>query len=131
LLLWGTPGKLMGTAVLPTKAVGTRAYAHCSQQYSGGVALLLLNLNSSSVTVSLAGVSQPSGAREEYHLTGPSLDGPMMALNEQLLMLSPSGQLPPLTPVTVPTTAPLTLAAQSLAFVVLPQAGLEACGHSV
>jgi len=97
-ILWS---KLMGTSVIATKssdANTVRAYAHCSAKSDDNLTLLLLNLASTQVNVTLGGAKVATAARTEYFLTGPNgTDGQIVALNDKQLLLSDTGKLPSLT----------------------------------
>ncbi len=109
-----------------------RAYAHCHPARRGHVGLVLLNVGAAPQTVALP-PAPPGAWRDEYHLTaGTALDGQTVRLNGAELRLRPGGLLPPLTPVAVAAAdAPdVTLAAQSIAFLVLPPGpGLGGCAQ--
>jgi heparanase 1 len=121
-LLWR---KLMGTTVLnPNVSVRPRlyVYAHCLKDKPGGVAVLVINANSS-VAQSL---NIPTTS-ERYTLSAENLTGTQVKLNGHTLTLAPDDSLPPL--ISVPTKAgDLTLAPASITFFAIPQAKNASCG---
>ncbi|GAB4832772.1 hypothetical protein Ancab_006788 [Ancistrocladus abbreviatus] len=152
-LLWH---RLMGRKVLSTTFSGTRkirAYAHCAKQ-SQGITLLLINLDGNTTVdakIALNGThthalhhKHRSGSkrvrlhhlhrnadtgREEYHLTAKdgNLQSQIMLLNGKILTLDSSGGIPPLEPVKVNSSEPITVAPFSIAFVHIPYIVLPAC----
>ena len=87
-LLWK---RIMGSRVLSTTVGGTGsnvqnmlAYAHCSEQYPGGLALLLINTDHAPAAVDLAGPGLV-GAREEYTLSPVPGSAQKIALNGRVL----------------------------------------------
>jgi heparanase 1 len=131
-LLWH---RLMGTRVLATNSTGTeylRAYAHCTKSYRG-VTLLLINLSRDtgiSVQVSTgSGTSTDRNSRLEYHLTAKDgdLHSQTVLLNGNILNITPDGEIPSLSAVTVPANRPILVAPLSIAFVNLPYVQFPAC----
>ncbi|BAT76276.1 hypothetical protein LR48_Vigan01g252300 [Vigna angularis] len=135
-LLWH---RLMGQRVLLTTFYGTkkiRTYAHCAKE-SKGVTILVLNLDSSTtveVNVDLkfnklprSGVHEP--ARREYHLTAPerNLHSQIMLLNGKILSVNSAGEIPPLEPIYVDSTKPITVGPLSIVFAHIPNVILAAC----
>jgi len=105
---------LMGPAVLQVDSNEShvRAYAHCSagDAAQGGLSLLLINLapaTPNNVSVHLPGsgsgnngdgVVDGSLSATAYVLTGPGgMNATAMALNGDLLQMTPEGTLPPIT----------------------------------
>jgi len=125
-ILWS---QLMGTAVVATNsddANTVRAYAHCSAKASGDLAVLLLNLATSPINVTVKFAGQ---IRTEYILTGPDgTDGQAVALNGQRLVLSEEGKVPSLVGVKRDASTPVMMPAASIAFLEYHNAG---CGESV
>ncbi|XP_024979649.1 heparanase-like protein 3 isoform X1 [Cynara cardunculus var. scolymus] len=155
-LLWH---RLMGRKVLSTNFTGTkkiRSYAHCAKQ-SQGITLLLLNLdNATTVDVSLSLNStwrmhklksnvhhhhkaknqrnskiDETRTREEYHLTakGRNLHSQVMMLNGKELTVNSSGDIPPLEPLSVNSSDPISVAPYSIVFVHFPHLILSACSY--
>ncbi|ESW27078.1 hypothetical protein PHAVU_003G171800 [Phaseolus vulgaris] len=135
-LLWH---RLMGGRVLSTTFYGTkkiRSYAHCAKE-SKGITILLLNLdNSTSVQVNVDltfnklphhRVDEP--ARREYHLTAPdrNIHSQIMLLNGKALSVNSAGEIPPLEPVYVDSTKPITVGPLSIVFAHIPNVLLSAC----
>ncbi|XP_058203311.1 heparanase-like protein 3 [Rhododendron vialii] len=141
--------RLMGRKVLATTFNGTnkvRAYTHCAQK-SKGITLLLINLdgnNTAQVEVSISNVivTQPlnrnsaplsakSGVitREEYHLTAANGDfqSQTVLLNGKPLTVDSSGGIPPLLPVRVDPSQPVTVGPYSIVFVHFPSIRVPAC----
>jgi len=125
--------RLMGTAVLNVSlaaeegASRLRAYAHCARAPTGRVTLTLINLSPDTLSVGTGPLAPSAGTRDEWHLTpGPRLPG-LSRLQSASTLLSgvalnvlPGPELPSLAPRTVDaSTGPITLAAQSIAFVVV------------
>ncbi|KAK1305802.1 Heparanase-like protein 1 [Acorus calamus] len=67
--------------------------------------------------------------REEYHLTPKdgNLHSRTMLLNGSPLELTEDGDIPPMDPLLVPVDSPISVAALSIAFVVLPDFEAHAC----
>ncbi|CAK9163528.1 unnamed protein product, partial [Ilex paraguariensis] len=153
-LLWH---QLMGRNVLSTSFSATkkiRAYSHCAKQ-SQGLTVLLINLDGNTTVqatvtsnstwirrhrhrshghrkkvIRLPRESKISATtREEYHLT--AMDGDLhsqtMLLNGNILALNSSGDIPPLDPIYVNSSEPITVAPFSIVFVHLPNVVLPAC----
>ncbi|EFJ07718.1 hypothetical protein SELMODRAFT_133100 [Selaginella moellendorffii] len=136
-LLWK---QVMGNDVLPATVVSEtylRAYAHCAKSNSGGLAVLVINMSNStvySVSLKLSGFAKSSKGssrtpRLEYHLSAPltDLQSQSIHLNGKLLDVTPDGNIPVLKPISVDSKQPITIAPLSIAFVVLPDAKLQAC----
>ncbi|KAL6965535.1 heparanase [Sarracenia purpurea var. burkii] len=153
-LLWH---RLMGRNVLSTSFSGTekiRAYAHCAKN-SQGVTLLLINLDNTTTVqteVTFNGTltfqnklmsryprteaiplflgNKTSGiAREEYHLTAKDGDihSQTMLLNGYILSVNSSGRIPPLVPISVNSSEPVTVAPFSIVFAHIPDVVVPAC----
>ncbi|KAF7151246.1 hypothetical protein RHSIM_Rhsim02G0203600 [Rhododendron simsii] len=141
--------RLMGRKVLATTFNGTnkvRAYTHCAQR-SKGITLLLINLdgkNTAQVEVSISNVivtqplnrnSAPLSAksdgiiREEYHLTAANgdLQSQTVLLNGKPLTVDSSGGIPPLLPVRVNPSQPVTVGPYSIVFAHFPSIRVPAC----
>ncbi|GAV60542.1 Glyco_hydro_79n domain-containing protein [Cephalotus follicularis] len=133
-----------------------RAYAHCSKN-SQGITLLLINLsNNTTVQVLVStdnadingtiNMQQEQGrktkyasvswnstmdgnVREEYHLTAKDgdLHSQTMLLNGQILAVTSSGTIPPLNPVHVRVSDPITVAPFSIVYIRFPTIILPAC----
>lgn len=125
--------QLIGTNVLTitnSTSLGrmTRVYAFCARNVSGGVAVLAININlTPSSFVFQSNFSM--FPRQEYHLTAPNADlsSYQVELNGEILIASPTGDLPPFNPVVVENNQPIVLNATSFAFIVFPQANAPAC----
>ncbi|XP_058111462.1 heparanase-like protein 3 isoform X2 [Magnolia sinica] len=153
-LLWH---RLMGRNVLSTSFNGTkyvRTYAHCAKQ-SQGITLLLINLSGNTTArihlTTESVVSRLSArrrdprtkfsrthrtqktsstiTREEYHLTAKDgdLHSQTMLLNGKILAVNSDGKIPPLEPVKLNTTEPITVVPFSIVFVHIPNVVLSAC----
>ncbi|KAL4650837.1 hypothetical protein ACB092_01G116000 [Castanea dentata] len=152
-LLWH---RLMGNNVLSTSFSGTnkiRAYAHCSKN-TQGITLLLINLDGYAtvqVRVSAENATGPGISplqdprtksarvsrgskianltREEYHLTPKDgdLHSQIMLLNEKMLTVDSSGVIPPLEPINVSHSDPITIAPFSIVFVQIPYINFSVC----
>ncbi|KAL7239640.1 hypothetical protein ACSBR2_005520 [Camellia fascicularis] len=153
-LLWN---RLMGRNVLSTSFSGTkkiRAYAHCAKQ-SQGITLLLINLdNATTVQARVAfngtftlrhkheshghetrimrmhwGIKMSEMEREEYHLTANdgNLHSQIMLLNGNILTVNSSGEMPPMEPVSINSSEPITIAPFSIVFAHIPNVVLPAC----
>lgn len=129
--------RLMGTTVLdvsvPSASPKLRAYAHCapaSSSLSGGITLLLINLDKAVVSVSLP-PSLSGLLRTEFQLTSPSggLTSTTIALNGVTLTLASNGSLPLLNGVSVAPSRAVKLAATSSAFISF-QAPFQLCKSS-
>ena len=129
-LLWK---RSMGRVVLGVSASGddasVRAYAHCAPEGKGGVSLLLVNLHRDSgarVRVAGDGVT----AARLFLVSSPSLSSPEVYLNGKPLRFD--GALPVIEPSEQGVPGGIVnLPAASYAFVVLPDAGAEACAASL
>ncbi len=126
----------------------------------GGVTVLLINLSNTTVNVnvgitagtstsnneqdvsasregiffSMARVHTPSTpTRLEYHMTAPAqnLQSQTVLLNGVELGLTPLGELPTLSPLATDNSTPISVAPFSIAFAVLPNAGVLACGTTM
>jgi heparanase 1 len=124
--------RLMGSAVLKAKTSGenpfVRAYAHCTPGKCGSVTLLLLNVSPDiKATIILDNALNKTGATI-WRLTGPRLTGRELRLNGNPLEMQ-GDTLPPLdgVPYQFGVTESIELEPASYAFVVLPQAGSDAC----
>ncbi|KAL6985241.1 heparanase [Sarracenia purpurea var. burkii] len=145
---------VLSTSFSGTKKI--RAYSHCSKQ-SKGIALLLINLDGNTtvqVGVSVANTTangaqklrQPHHARgkftrmhrhqiigeitrEEYHLTAKDgdLHSQTVLLNGKVLTATSSGIIPPLQPMHVNLSAPVTVSPFSIVFVHIPSIHVPAC----
>jgi len=138
----------MGPTVLDVQSSSpdVTAYAHCTAAgapgaKAGAVTLLLVNFKADAdaevtALVLAAGgpdlLQQGGGARHEYLLapgTPGVLNSTASSLNGRLLALSAKGAYPKLEPKVVAdgAAAPLVLPKTTYGFVVLPDAGVEAC----
>eukprot|EP00268_Persea_americana_P019499 TRINITY_DN19984_c0_g1_i2.p1 TRINITY_DN19984_c0_g1~~TRINITY_DN19984_c0_g1_i2.p1 ORF type:complete len:194 (+),score=20.36 TRINITY_DN19984_c0_g1_i2:631-1212(+) len=145
---------VLSTNFTGTKNV--RAYAHCAKQ-SEGITLLLINLDSNTtvqvhVTTDSAinkvskhrrhprhprkipdWMHRPkktiATSREEYHLTAINgdLHSQTMLLNGKALIVNSTGESPPLEPMKVDTSEPITVTPFSIVFVHIPNIHLSAC----
>ncbi|XP_006403100.2 heparanase-like protein 3 isoform X2 [Eutrema salsugineum] len=153
-LIWRT---LMGRKALFTSFSGIkkiRSYTHCARQ-SKGITVLLMNLDNTTTVVAtvelnntfslrhakhrkssqkreisqLPWVSNGEIQREEYHLT--AMDGNLhsqtMLLNGNALQISSTGDIPPLEPIHVNSTEPITIAPYSIVFVHMRTVVVPAC----
>lgn len=121
-LLWA---RLMGPRVLDSGvpiAEGRHVYAHCLKGTPGGVALLAINNSAQAVALQWAGAPDA----QLWQLTAPTLRSRSVLLNGQPLALGADGQLPA-TPSQPLAGGATTLAAHSISFVALPNAGNAAC----
>jgi heparanase 1 len=120
-LLWR---KLMGTTVLESGVpiqVGLHVYAHSLRGVPGGVALLVINND----TTAARALSIPT-ASERYTLASSDLQSKSVQLNGTELKLGDKDDLPQLA--SVPTTAGVvTFAPATITFLALPGAGNSAC----
>jgi hypothetical protein len=87
--------RLMGTAVLSTTPAASNrsmisAYAHCARNLTGGIALMVVNLNSESVSLRLPA----HASRMEWRLEADGLLATDVRLNGERLVLTTSGSLP-------------------------------------
>ncbi|VVB01492.1 unnamed protein product [Arabis nemorensis] len=153
-LIWR---QLMGRKALYTSFSGTkkiRSYTHCARQ-SKGITVLLMNLdntttieakvelNSTSFSLrhtkhrksskrvisQLPWVSNGEIQREEYHLTAKdgNLHSQTMLLNGNILQVNSKGDIPPLEPILVNSTEPITVAPYSIVFVHMRSVVVPAC----
>ena len=67
--------------------------------------------------------------REEYHLTPKDgdLHSQIMLLNEKMLTVDSSGVIPPLEPINVSQSDPITIAPFSIVFVQIPYINFSVC----
>jgi len=123
-LLWR---KLMGTTVLNPNVSAQpslHVYAHCLKDKPGGVAVLVINANSSAAQ----SLNIPATS-ERYSLSATNLTSTQVKLNGHPLALGPDDSLPAL--ISVPTNAgDLTFAPSSITFLAIPQAKNAGCGSS-
>ncbi|XP_045786602.1 heparanase-like protein 3 isoform X1 [Trifolium pratense] len=135
-LLWH---RLMGGRVLSTSFYGTkkiRTYAHCAKE-SKGVTILFLNLDNSTTVnaqVALKFAEKPyyhlrGSQRREYHLTAKdgNLHSQIMLLNGNILSVNSDGDIPPLNPIYVDSSKPITVGPLSIVFTHIPDAAVKAC----
>ncbi|CAN6802004.1 hypothetical protein Bca4012_092869 [Brassica carinata] len=151
-LIWR---RLMGRKALFTSFSGTkkiRSYTHCARQ-SKGITVLLMNLDNTTTVVAnvelnntyklrhrktsqkiartsqMPWVSDGETQREEYHLTANdgNLHSQTMLLNGHALQVNSIGDIPPLEPIHVNSTDPITIAPYSIAFVHMPNVVVPAC----
>jgi len=139
-LVWN---KVMGSKVFNTSRPGKgliRPYGHCSKQYSGGLAILVINIWSGIANVK---VSLPSGyslgnTREDYLFTAPApvngtypqgIYGKGMELNGVALKFTVGGTLPAMNPVTSTAAdkSAITMPMWSYGFFVYPNASISLC----
>lgn len=109
-----------------------------------GITVLLINLDSNTtvqVQVSTDSTGRPVSSeglqslkdsddvREEYHLTAQDgdLQSKVMLLNGKALSVDSSGDIPPLEPITVRLSDPITVAPFSITFVHIPNTTVLAC----
>jgi heparanase len=117
--------RLMGTTVLQPGASTSSdlyLYAHCLRGGSGGVALLAINASSNAQQMDLGKAS------ERYTLSAQQLDSRSVQLNGRTLELQSSGNLPAMKGAKAPSGR-MTLDAQTITFLAIPNAGNEACGR--
>ncbi|CAH8384908.1 unnamed protein product [Eruca vesicaria subsp. sativa] len=152
-LIWQ---RVMGRKALLTSYSGTkkiRSYTHCARQ-SKGITVLLMNLDNNTTVVvakvelnntfslrhrkssqrklatsELPWVSNGEIQREEYHLTAKdgNLHSQTMLLNGNALQVNSTGDIPPLEPIHVNSTQPITIAPYSIVFVHMPNVVVPAC----
>lgn len=69
--------------------------------------------------------------REEYHLTAKNgdLHSQVMMLNGKELMVNSSGEIPPLEPIYVNSSEPISIAPFSIVFAHIPHLTLYACSN--
>ncbi|KAG6544437.1 hypothetical protein Mapa_014075 [Marchantia paleacea] len=132
-LLWR---KLMGKGVLDVDVGGDsniRAYAHCQRHHKSGVTLLVLNYSNSTeynLNVKIPGSSDGTRrTRLEYHMSAPNgtISGQVVALNDQPLLITPSGKVPLLLPVEKDPASPVNLKPLTYAYVVFRDVHAPAC----
>lgn len=114
--------RLMGTGVLDTgeQRVGLHIYAHCLRGMTGGVAVLVINLNDRPEALRVSGEAQL------YALTAAQMQDRSVRLNGTPLALTEQDQLPQMEPVTQ-RTGNITIAPTSSTFVALPEANNPSC----
>ncbi|KAL1326279.1 heparanase-like protein 3 isoform X2 [Arachis ipaensis] len=150
-LLWH---RLMGRHVLSATFSGTnkiRAYAHCAKQ-SGGITVLLINLDNSTTVVAEVSLSNANifrhrkmsinselmaiplqsaneKSREEYHLTPQdrNIHSQVMVLNGKTLTVNTDNEIPTLEPLYVNPSEPITVAPFSIVFAHIPDANIASC----
>ena len=118
-LMWR---RLMGTRILDAGPVqpGLHVYAHCQRGVSGGVTLLAINLREQGASFSV------KGPADLYALTAPQLQSRTVLLNGAPLALDPDDTVPATKPARQ-SSGKVALAATSVNFIALPQAGNPAC----
>lgn len=119
-LLWR---RLMGAEVLNADAhqqPGLQIYAHCHPTKTGGVTVLVLNLDKDILPLEMA------APQERHSLTAPQLDSTMVLLNGTPLALTADDHLPDLAPI-ISIDDTIELAPHSVNFIVLPNAGNQYC----
>jgi hypothetical protein len=122
--------QLVDTGVLNITSSTTsfKAYGHCSKQFSGGLALVVINLsNTATETVSL-GSNKFGATRTEYILSPPNsgVFSIGILLNGNGLALD-NGKLPTITGNTVSTSTPLQVSPLTSGFIIYPDANLSIC----
>ncbi|KAL9281179.1 Heparanase-like protein 3 [Arabidopsis thaliana] len=152
-LIWR---QLMGRKALFTTFSGTkkiRSYTHCARQ-SKGITVLLMNLDNTTTVVAKLELNNsfslrhtkhmksykratskllggPNGViqREEYHLTAKdgNLHSQTMLLNGNALQVNSMGDLPPIEPIHINSTEPITIAPYSIVFVHMRNVVVPAC----
>uniref|UniRef100_A0A1J3D3Z1 Heparanase-like protein 3 n=1 Tax=Noccaea caerulescens TaxID=107243 RepID=A0A1J3D3Z1_NOCCA len=133
-----------------------RSYTHCARQ-SKGITVLLMNLDNTTTVLAKVELnntnifslrhtenkkssqklatsqipwdSNGEVQREEYHLTAKDgyLHSQTMLLNGNALQVSSTGEIPPLEPMHVNSTEPITIAPYSIVFVHMPSVVVPAC----
>ena len=124
-----------GTSALPrshTNGGVVRAYTHCSHSADGGVTVLVINLANTSTMVHLESTIEHAyvltADTASASLTGEGgLLGTSLRLNGVRLVPQPDGTVPPLTPRLVHNSRSSRVPAQSLSFLVLPNAKHSEC----
>jgi len=133
--------QVMGSKVVNTTRPGkglVRPYAHCSKQYPGALAVLLINIWSGEANVKISLSSGTLGnGREDYVFTTPKPNGTYpdgiygknMQLNGVELTFKAGGQLPSLKPVTSTASdkSMITMPQYSYGFFVYPNAAVDVC----
>ncbi|WP_348269334.1 hypothetical protein P8936_09420 [Edaphobacter paludis] len=113
---------LMGTTVLqPGTSPSPDLYhhPHCLRGVSGGVALLVINASSRHQAMDI------SKASKRYTLSAQQLNSRSAQLNGRVLELQPDDALPAMNGAKAPSGR-MTLNAQSITFLAIPEAGNEA-----
>ncbi len=121
-VLWA---RLMGPTVLASPQTGltdTRIYAHCMRGKAGGVALLALNLGTADQVIS------PGKSASAYVVTAKTLDDRVVNINGAAPNMGDDGRITGIDAKLLGLHGKLTLPAQSVAFVAVPNAGNAACG---
>jgi heparanase len=120
-LLWR---RLMGTTVLDPQispAPNVYVYAHCLEDYPGGVAILVVNADQGRAYE----ITLPVGSRR-YMLTAKQLQDTTVQLNGNTLGLNSNGDMPQLTG--EPTDAGrVGFASASITFLAIPNANNSGC----
>lgn len=117
--------QLIGTQVLSAVVVeggfnttGLRAWAFLHATAPNTVVAVISNFNSAPVSLDIdVGNGAPVAGREVFMLTSDALDSAVVYLNNQLLELTASNQLPPMQGAAVPATGTITWPALSYGFV--------------
>lgn len=114
--------RLMGAKVLEAdiQQPGLHVYAHCLPDVSGGVTLLVLNLQDDPVRFHL------SGKVDAYTLTADELQSRAVLLNGNALTLEADDSLPSIIPNSLSGSS-VELVSTSVNFLALPEAGNPAC----
>lgn len=75
------------------------------------------------------GIKMSEMEREEYHLTAKdgNLHSQVMLLNGHILTVNSSGEMPPMEPVSVNSSEPITVAPFSIVFAHIPNVVVPAC----
>ncbi|MCH93593.1 heparanase-like protein 3-like, partial [Trifolium medium] len=102
-----------------------------------GVTILFLNLDNSTTVnaqVALKFAEKPyyhlrGSQRREYHLTAKdgNLHSQIMLLNGNILSVNSDGDIPPLNPIYVDSSKPITVGPLSIVFAHIPDAAVKAC----
>jgi heparanase len=119
-LLWN---RIMGSTVLeppPSPSAELRLYAHCLKGRPGGVGLVALNPGSAAQRLSL-----PRRKAQVWLMTGKPLDTKSAAINGKTPAMDDKGNVTGLAPVMAKGS--FAMAAQSIAFVALPEANNPMC----
>jgi hypothetical protein len=120
-LLWR---KLMGTVILDpgtSPAQNLHVYAHCMSSHAGGVALLVINTDTTqaqSIHVSVAS--------ERYTLSAQNLEDTRVQLNGKELQLGADDDLPELKGIAT-HSGKITFASASITFLAMPGAHNTSC----
>lgn len=123
-LLWR---RLMGPRVLDSGIAvqkGRHVYAHCLRNQPGGVALLVIN-NDTTASTALSLGNAARGA-QRYTLASPQLQSRTVLLNGQALALGPADQLPAMAGQSLESDQ-VVLTPTSVTFLALPEAHNAAC----